>query len=318
MVNRYQQLPVFLSAGAPSLERTLLSQVACGGKDTASPHTSDIRLWRRWAALYPTHRVVAHGGDGHRIISQIGHQLMEGMGTALSHTSGISSWRDGHLVLPAGWTVMRYRAPLSSSPRCGLLVPTITGLPQRRGSCLRADTVVSSSLWREGHSITSHISHPSVEEVGIALSHTSGSSLWRGWAPHYPTHWASACGGDGHRIIPHIRHQLVERMGTIVSHTSGISSWRGWAQCPSTYWAGLPGSGWLLCNGWVAPPGSSSHDHKRVMLCIHPRSFAAGRGQSPWFAISMGTGRERHLCVNMVLFGQALFWCIGVQVVSLC
>ncbi len=109
---------------------------------------------------------------------------------------------------------MRYQAPLSSSPGCGLLVPTITGLPQHRGSCLRADTVVSSSLWWEGHSITSHISHPTVEEVGIVLSHTSGSSSWRGWAPHYPTHWASACGWDEHRIIPHIGHQLVEGMGT--------------------------------------------------------------------------------------------------------
>jgi hypothetical protein len=148
---------------------------------------------------------------------------------------------------------MRYRAPLSSLPGCGLSVPTITGLPWRRGSCLRADTVVLSSLWREGHSITSHISHLSVEEVGIALSHTLGSSSWRGWAPHNPTHWASACGGDGHRIIPHIGHQLVERMGTALSHTSGISLWRGWAPCPSTHWAGFPGSGRLLCNGWVAP-----------------------------------------------------------------
>ncbi len=44
----------------------------------------------------------------YRIISHIGHQLVEGMGTALSHTSGISSWRgwapcpscrlDGHVV----------------------------------------------------------------------------------------------------------------------------------------------------------------------------------------------------------------------------
>ena len=89
----YQQLPVFLGAGAPALERTLLSQVACGGKDTASPHTSDIRLWRRWAALYPTHRASAHGGDAHRIIPHIGHQLVEEMGTALSHTLGIRLWR---------------------------------------------------------------------------------------------------------------------------------------------------------------------------------------------------------------------------------
>jgi hypothetical protein len=146
-----------------------------------------------------------------------------------------------------------YRAPLSSLPGCGLSVPTITGLPWRRGSCLRADTVVSSSLWWEGHSITSHISHLSVEEVGITLSHTSGSSLWRGWAPHNPTHRASARGGDGHRIIPHIGHQLVEGMGTALSHTSGISLWRGWAPCPSTHWAELPGSGRFLCNGWVAP-----------------------------------------------------------------
>ena len=119
---------------------------------------------------------------------------------------------------------MRYRALLSSSPGCGLSVPIITSLPWRRGSCLGADTVVSSSLWREGHSITSHISHPSVEEVGIALSHTLGSSSWRGWALHYPTHRASACGGDGHRVLPHIGQAL-------------------------------PGSGRLLCNGWVAPKG---------------------------------------------------------------
>jgi hypothetical protein len=157
------------------------------------------------------------------------------MGTALSHTSGISSWRgwaphypthwasacggDGHLVLPAGWTVMRYQAPRSSPPRCGLSVPTITGLPRRRGSCLKADTVVSSSLWREGHSITSHIRHPSVEEVGSALSHTLGISPWRGCAPHYPTHRAPARGGDGHRIIPHIGHLLMEGMGTVSVHT---------------------------------------------------------------------------------------------------
>jgi len=116
---------------------------------------------------------------------------------------------------------MRYRAPRSSLPGCGLSVPTITGLPRRRGSCLRADTVVSSSLWREGHSITSHIRHPSVEEVGSALSHTSGISPWRGCAPHYPTHWASARGGDGHRIIPHIGHQPVEGMGILSIPTSG-------------------------------------------------------------------------------------------------
>jgi hypothetical protein len=157
---------------------------------TALSHTSGISLWRGWALHYPTHRASACGGDG-------------------------------HIVLPAGWTVMRYRALLSSSPGCGLSVPTIIGLPRRRGSCLRADTVASSSLWREGHSITSHISHPSVEEVGIALSHTSGSSSWRGWAPHYPTHWASARGGNGHRIIPHIGHQLVEGMGTVSFHTFG-------------------------------------------------------------------------------------------------
>jgi hypothetical protein len=89
----YQQLPVFLGAGAPALQRTLLSRVACGEKDTASPHTSDIRLWRRWAALYPTHRASARGGDAHHITSHIGHQLVEGMGTALSHTSGICSWK---------------------------------------------------------------------------------------------------------------------------------------------------------------------------------------------------------------------------------
>ncbi len=44
VVYQYQQLPVCLGTGAPALEWTLLSQVACGGKDTASPHTSDIRL----------------------------------------------------------------------------------------------------------------------------------------------------------------------------------------------------------------------------------------------------------------------------------
>ncbi len=186
VVYRYQQLPVFLSAGAPALERTLLSRVACGGKDTASPHTSVICLSRRWASLYPTHQAGAHGGDGHRIIPHIGHHLVEGMGTASSHTLGIS--------------------------------------------------------------------------------------LWRGWAPHYPTHWASARGGDGHHVLPHIGQECPDPDGSCVM-----------AGCP--------------------PPGSSPHDHKRVLLCIHPRSFAAGRGQSPWFAISLGTGRERHLCVNMVLLG---------------
>ncbi len=197
MVYWYQQLPVFLGAGAPALEQTLLARVACGRKDTASPHTSVIHLWRRWASLYPTHRAVAFGGDGHRIIPHIGHQLVEGMGTALSHTSGISSWR--------------------------------------------------------------------------------------GWALHYPTHWASARGGDGLRVLPHIGQD-----------------------CPD------PDSSCVMA-GWP-PPGSSPHNPKRVLLCIHPHSFAAGRGQSPWFAIPMGTGRKRHLCVNMVLFGQALVWCIGVQV----
>jgi hypothetical protein len=197
VVYRYQQLPVFLGAGAPALEGKLLSRVACGGKDTVSPHTSVIRLLRRWALLDPTHRAVARGGDGHRIIPHIGHQLVEEMSTPLSHTLGISSWR--------------------------------------------------------------------------------------GWAPHYPTHRASARGGDGHRVLPHIGQDCPDPDGSYVM------------------------AGWL-------PPGSSPHDHKRVLLCIHPRSFAAGRGQSPWFAIPMGTGRERHLCVNMILFGQALVWCIGVQV----
>ena len=164
VVYRYQQLPVFLGAGAPALEQTLLSRVACGGKDTTSPHTSVISLWRRWASLYPTHWAVACGGDGHRIIPHIGHQLMEGMGTALSHTSGISSWR--------------------------------------------------------------------------------------GWAPHYPTQWASARGGDGHHVLPHIGQAL-------------------------------PGSGRLLCNGWVAPQGSSLHDHKRVLLCIHPSALQLVGGSHP-------------------------------------
>ncbi len=145
---------------------------------------------------------------------------------------------------------------------------TITGLPWRRGSCLRADTVVSTSLWQEGHSITSHIRHPSVEEVGSALSHTSGISQWRGlgmrtalshtsgisswrrWALHYPTHRASACGGDGHCVLPHIGQAL-------------------------------PGSGRLLCNGWVAPQGSSPHDHKRVLLCIHSSALQLVGGSHP-------------------------------------
>jgi hypothetical protein len=124
-------------------------------------------------------------------------------------------------IKSAGWTVMRYQALRSSPPGCGLSVTTITGLPWRRGSCLRADAVVLSSLWREGHSIASHNRHSSVEEVGSTLSHTLGISPWRGCAPHYPTHWASACGGDGHCIIPHIGHPLVEGMGTVSFHTSG-------------------------------------------------------------------------------------------------
>ena len=99
----YQQLPVFLGAGAPALERTLLSRVACGGKDTASPHTSGTRLWRRWAALYPTHRASARGGDAHCSIPHIGHPLMEGMGTVSFHTSGRHCPDpDGSCVM-AGW-----------------------------------------------------------------------------------------------------------------------------------------------------------------------------------------------------------------------
>ncbi len=139
-----------------------------------------------------------------------------------------------------------------------------------------------------GQRFIPHIWHQPVEGMHTALSHTSGISLWRRWAPHYPTHRASARGGDGHRVLPHIGQTL-------------------------------PGSGRLLCNGWVAPLGSSPHDHKRVLLCIHPRSFAAGRGQSPWFAISMGTGRERHLCFHYghAVPGSAVFiarmWLIGTN-----
>jgi hypothetical protein len=195
-----------------------------------------------------------------------------------------------------------------------------------------------------GQRFIPHIGHQPVEGMRTALSHTSGISSWRGWASHCPTHRASACGGDGHRILPHIGQALpgsgrllcncwVAPQGSsphdhkrvlLCRHPHSIAAGRGqspWFAIPmGTDSKGPPatttgGSGRLLCNGWLAPQGSSSHDHKRVLRCIHPRSFAAGRGQSSWFAILMGTGRERHLCFNMVLFGQALFWCIGIQVV---
>ena len=159
--------------------------------------------------------------------------------------------REHHLCFQYGHA---YRAPLSSLPGCGLSVPTITGRPRRRGSCLRANTVVVSSLWREGHSITSHIRHPSVEDGGSALSHTSGISLWRGWA-----------------------------------------------LCPSTHWAGLPGSGWLLCNGWVAPQGSSPHDHKRVLLCMHPSALQLVRGSHPGLPSQWEQVESNISVLNMVM-----------------
>ncbi len=201
VVYRYQQLPVYLSAGAPALERTLLSRVACGGKDTASPHTSVIRLWRRWASLDPKHRAVACGGDGHHIIPHIGHQLVEGMGTALSHTSGISPWR--------------------------------------------------------------------------------------GWAPHYPTHRASTHGGDGHRVLPHIGQAL-------------------------------PGSGWLLCNGWVAPHGSSPHDHKRVLLYIHLSALQLVGGSHPGLPSQWEQVESAISVFNMVMryrapLSIARMWLIGTN-----
>ncbi len=183
------------------------------------------------------------------------------------------------------------------------MVPTITGLPRRRGSCLRADTVVLSSLWREGHRITSHIRHPSVEEVGSALSHTSGISPWRGCAPHYPTHWASAHGGDGHRIIPHIGHQLVEGMGTVSFHTSG-------RHCPdpdgSCVMAGCPPKG---PHHMITRGSCSVYTHAALQLVGGSRLGSPSRWEQVESAISV---------FNMVLFSQALFWCIGAQVVSLC
>ncbi len=132
-----------------------------------------------------------------------------------------------------------------------------------------------------------HIGHKPMEGMRTALSHTSGTSSWRGWVPHYPTHRASAREGDGHRVLPHIGQAL-------------------------------PGSGRLLCNGWVAPQGSSPHDHKRVLLCIHPSALQLVGGSHPGSPSRWEQVESAISVFNMVLFGQALFWCIGVQVVSLC
>ncbi len=138
-----------------------------------------------------------------------------------------------------------------------------------------------------GQCFIPHIGHKPVEGMRIALSHTLVTSSWRGCAPHYPTHWASARGGDGHRVLPHIGQAL-------------------------------PGSGRLLCNGWVAPQGSSPHDHKRVLLCIHPSALQLVGDSHPGLPSQWEQVESAISVFNMVLFGQALFWCIGVQVVSLC
>jgi hypothetical protein len=138
-----------------------------------------------------------------------------------------------------------------------------------------------------GQCFIPHIRHQPMEGMRTALSHTSGTSSWRGWALHYPTHRASACGGDGHRVLPHIRQAL-------------------------------PGSGRLLCNGWVAPKGPhhmitrgscyvDTHAALQLVGGSHPGS------PSRWEQVESAI-----FVFNMVLFGQALFWCIGVQVVSLC
>jgi hypothetical protein len=126
-----------------------------------------------------------------------------------------------------------------------------------------------------GQHFIPHIGHQPVEGMCTALSHTSGINLWRGWAPHYPTHQASARGGDGHRVLPHIGQAL-------------------------------PGSERLLCNGWMAPQGSSLHDHKRVLLCIHPSALQRVWGSHPGSPSQWEQVESAISVFNMVMRYRAL------------
>ena len=88
--------------------------LGAGDPPTANPVTPSS-LWREGQCILPhiRHQLVegrgtavshtsgpARGGDGHCILPHIGHWPVEGMGIVLSHTSGTGPWRGWRLVLP--------------------------------------------------------------------------------------------------------------------------------------------------------------------------------------------------------------------------
>jgi hypothetical protein len=106
---------------------------------------------------------------------------------------------------------MRYRAPRSSRPGCGVPVPTTTVGASAQGTRPRRDLSPRVACGGETVHSPTHQA-PACGGEGHRLIPHIGPSPWRGWASHYPTHRALARGGDGHCFIPHIGHSPVEGM----------------------------------------------------------------------------------------------------------